>query len=94
MSYKFAKSLAVEPEPLRQTLIVETPSKQILKAHVVYKAFKVMVSRREFTVYLILLDLTGFEIILGIDWLEAYCAVIDCGDKTITLHPPKKGITL
>ncbi|XP_070035976.1 uncharacterized protein [Nicotiana tomentosiformis] len=34
---------------------------------------------------LILLDMTNFEIILGMDWLSQYHAILDCHAKTVTL---------
>jgi len=35
-----------------------------------------------------LFDMTDFEIILGMDWLSPYHAILDCHAKTITLAIP------
>lgn len=34
---------------------------------------------------LLLLDMVDFEVILGIDWLFSFHAILDCRAKTITL---------
>ncbi|XP_075077143.1 uncharacterized protein LOC142163888 [Nicotiana tabacum] len=39
----------------------------------------------ETRVDLLLLDMTDFEVILGMDWLSLYHAVLDCHAKTVTL---------
>lgn len=44
---------------------------------------------KELSIDLILLDFSRFAEILGMDWLENYCTVIDCSDKIITLRSPK-----
>ncbi|XP_070017982.1 uncharacterized protein [Nicotiana sylvestris] len=38
---------------------------------------------------LILLDMIDFEVILGMDWLSPYHAVLDCHAKTVTLVMPE-----
>lgn len=35
---------------------------------------------------LILLDMVGFDLILGMDWLYPYHVVLDCYTKIATLH--------
>jgi len=39
---------------------------------------------------LILLEIHGYDIILGMDWLTKYCATIYCNRKTVTLVTPDK----
>ena len=34
---------------------------------------------------LVLLDMPGFDVILGMDWLSSYCAVIDCYHQRVTV---------
>jgi hypothetical protein len=50
----------------------------------VYMGAGVSLSRYEIKVNLIPLELHDFDIILGIDWLSKYNALIDCYDKTVT----------
>lgn len=75
-------------------MIIETPSRGLLEAHIIYKDHKVRVLGRELTIDFILLNFSGFNIILDMDWLESYHAVIDCYDKTLTLSPSHKGTSL
>ena len=44
-----------------------------------------MIHDREFSVDLIVLPFHEFDLILGMDWLSKYRAIIDCDKKTIVL---------
>lgn len=68
----FTKNLDLKPKSLWQTLIIETPFRGLLEAYIIYKNCKVKVSGKELTIDLILLDFLGFNVILGMDWLENY----------------------
>lgn len=65
------KNLEIKSEPLGQVLVVETPSRGLLKAYVVYKNCRVKVSGKELTIDLILLDFSKFDAILVMDRLES-----------------------
>lgn len=54
-----------------------------------YKNCKIKTSKVELLVDLILLDFSGFDVILGMDWLEEYRATINCESKVVTLRSPK-----
>lgn len=69
--------------------MVVTPSKGLLEARVIFKNYKVSVSGKELAIDLIFIDLLGFDIILGMDWLENYYVIIDCYSKVITLYSLK-----
>ena len=43
---------------------------------------------RNFPTYLIVLSISEFDAILGIDWLTKYGAVLDCVSKSITFTTP------
>lgn len=90
MSCEFSKNLIIKPKLLRQILVVETPFRGFLEVHVVYKDYKVKVLGKELTRDIILLYFFRFDVILSLDWLETYHAIIDCCDKIITLCSPKK----
>ena len=38
----------------------------------------------------IVFDMTSFDIILGIDWLNGYRAIIDCVRHRVTFYMPKE----
>lgn len=44
----------------------------------------------ELTLDLILLDFFRIDIISGMNLLENYLAIIDCDDKIVTTHSPKR----
>ena len=43
---------------------------------------------RNFPTDLILLSMSEFDVILGIDWLTKYGAILDCDSKSITFTMP------
>ena len=45
---------------------------------------------RNFLMYLKVLSLSEFDIILGINWLTKYGAILDCVSKSITFTMPKE----
>jgi hypothetical protein len=48
------------------------------------------IGKHKFLANLIVLDLQGLNVILGMDWMTAFEGVIDCANKTITLTTPEK----
>ena len=48
----------------------------------------VLVDDRELFVDLVVLDILGYDVILGMDWLSKYHASIDCLKKVVTFRPP------
>lgn len=36
---------------------------------------------------LVVFQMQGFDVILGMDWLAKDCAIIDCADKEVTFRP-------
>lgn len=69
--------------------MIETPVRGLLEAHVVFRNCKVSVACNDAAVDLILLNFSGFDIILGRDLVENYRAIIDCENKVVTLCLPK-----
>ena len=37
---------------------------------------------------LVILDISDYEVILGMDWLSKYHATIDCKKKIVMFRPP------
>ena len=38
--------------------------------------------------YLVVLDMDVYDVVLGMDWLSAYHAMVDCYKKRVTVRPP------
>ena len=61
----------------------------MVETNIVYVDVGVSLSEYEIEVDLIPLELHDFDIILGMNWLSKYKALIDCYAKTVTFQTPK-----
>ena len=88
VSSMFARNLNVMPELLGYDLSVHSPiGKPIVSSHV-YKLCEVVVSDKVLAANLIPLTMQHFDVILGMDWLTAHYAVIDCVSKRVSFREP------
>ncbi|XP_074291547.1 uncharacterized protein LOC141618347 [Silene latifolia] len=69
--------------------LVDIPSGDSIPCSHVYKNVSVKIGEAIFLTNLIEFPLGGFEVILGMDWLEKYKAFIDCHQKKVTLSGPE-----
>ena len=88
ISTKFAEKINRGLEPLDYVLSVSTPSGRSMIVASVYRACVVVIKNVELLVDLMPLDIAYFDIILGMDWLVANHASINCVSKSVTLSPP------
>jgi len=58
----------------------------MVEANDMYVGVGVSLAGYETKIDLIPLELQDFDIILGIDWLSKYKALIDCYEKTVTFQ--------
>lgn len=56
----------------------------------VCKSCVMIVDTQEMIADLVVLDMHGFDVILGMDWLSKYHASVDCYTKTVHFHMPGK----
>ena len=54
----------------------------------VYKKCLIVIHDRKFSVDLISLPFRAYDLILGIDWLSKYWAIVDCDKKSVVLKCP------
>lgn len=73
-----------------KTLALATPLGRKTFAFRVCKNCLMVVNDQELTAYLIVLEMCGFDIILGMDWLAKYHASVDCFAKVVTFLFPGK----
>jgi len=52
--------------------------------------YPVVIRDMMFTAALVLLEIQGYDIILGIDWLTKHKETIDCEQKILTIVTPKE----
>ena len=86
----FATTLGRDPSPLSEFLIVTTPMGHSLLANSVYKSCEILLEGKTFEANLIELDMVDFDVILGVDWLAACHATLDCHNKVVKLDVPEE----
>ncbi|XP_070011172.1 uncharacterized protein [Nicotiana sylvestris] len=84
----FAHFLAIASESLGTLIHVSTLVGDSVVMDRIYRSCVVTFCSFEIRADLLLLDMIDFEIILGMDWLSPYQAVLDCHAKTIALAMP------
>ncbi|KAL0539981.1 hypothetical protein IC582_024203 [Cucumis melo] len=88
ISSVFVQHVGLEVEPLGSVLSVSTPSGEVLLSKEKIKACRVEIVNHELDVTLLVLDMQDFDVILGMDWLSANHASIDCFGKEVVFNPP------
>ncbi|XP_070002887.1 uncharacterized protein [Nicotiana sylvestris] len=85
----FAHFLDVPRKSLGTPIYLSTSVGDFVIVDWVYRSCIVTLCGYETIEYLMLLDITNFEVILGMDWLSPYYAILNCHDKTVTLAMPE-----
>ncbi|KAL0534116.1 hypothetical protein IC582_028397 [Cucumis melo] len=88
ISSVFVQHVGLEVEPLGSVLSVSTPSGEVLLSKEKIKACRVEIANHVLDVTLLVLDMQDFDVILGMDWLSANHASIDCFSKEVVFNPP------
>ena len=78
----------VEVESLGYGLSVDTPTGVSMEAFERVKDCHLRVLNHTMDVTLIVLDMTNFDVVLGMKWLAKNHAFIDCFNKEVVLRPP------
>ncbi|GFS35910.1 hypothetical protein Acr_00g0042620 [Actinidia rufa] len=86
VSNSFEYYLTTSPVPLEYELSVSLPSGDTMLCDKVYSSCEIRVNDVPMYVDLILLEMHGFDVILGMDWLSSYRALIDCELKRVVFH--------
>ncbi|KAL5566178.1 hypothetical protein UlMin_029342 [Ulmus minor] len=88
ISTVFAESLHRSKDTIRQNFRTVLPSGDIMLSSYWLRAVPVVVSEREMSVDLVVLDMIDYDVILGMDFLSKYGATIDCKAKVVNFQPP------
>ncbi|GFY95611.1 hypothetical protein Acr_10g0009960 [Actinidia rufa] len=85
----FASALGLEIEVLDSVLMLDTPvgGRSTLKR--VCRSCEIEIADRRFVFDFVVLDMTSFDVILGMDWLTGYRAMIDCDRHRVTFCTPE-----
>ena len=85
ISAMFARMLGLEYEPLDSIMSVGVPLGRDCELSHRCSAVRIEINRRRFLADLIVMPMERFDVILGMDWLSRYRAVIDCARRRVTL---------
>ncbi|KAL0556761.1 hypothetical protein IC582_005277 [Cucumis melo] len=88
ISSTFVLHAHLEVEPLPHVLSVSTPSGECMLSNEKVKTCQIEIAGHVIEVTLLVLDMLDFDVILGMDWLAANHASIDCSRKEVTFNPP------
>ncbi|XP_073031193.1 uncharacterized protein [Primulina eburnea] len=83
ISEDFMHTISVEPTVVPVQFNIVLPSGEEIWTNSIIKACPVLMGSRLLYADLIVISLVAFDVILGMDWLSAYRAVIDCVSKTV-----------
>ncbi|XP_070016020.1 uncharacterized protein [Nicotiana sylvestris] len=88
VSSLFSCFLVISPEPLGTPIHLSTHVGDSVVVDRIYRSCVVTFGGFETRADLLLLDIIDFEVILGMDWLSSYHAVLDCHANTVSLAMP------
>ena len=75
--------LGLEVEALEEPLYVSSPLRIRARLGMICRGCELEISRILLTVDLRVMDMSEFDVILGMDWLTAYRVVIDCERRRV-----------
>ena len=73
-------------ETLEEPLYVSAPLGIRVRIRMIGRGYELEISRTLLTVDLRIIDMSRFDVILGMDWLIAYMIVIDCERRRVTAY--------
>ncbi|XP_073049492.1 uncharacterized protein [Primulina eburnea] len=83
ISEEFMHTISVEPTVVSVQFNIVLPSGEEIWTNSIIKACPVLMGSRLLYADLIVISMVAFDVILGMDWLSAYRAVIECVSKTV-----------
>ncbi|KAL5557706.1 hypothetical protein UlMin_033917 [Ulmus minor] len=84
----FVDCLDRHVEYIGQAFRMVLPSGDIMLSSYWLRVVPVVIFERELCADLVMLDMTDYDVILGMDFLSKYRAMIDCKAKTVGFNPP------
>ena len=78
--------LGLEVEALEEPLYVSSPLGIRARIGMICRGCELEISRILLTLDLRVMDMSEFDVILGMDWLKAYRVVIDCERRRVTAY--------
>ena len=78
--------LGLEVETLEEPLYMSSPLEIRERIGMICRGCVLEISRTLLTVDLRIMDMSEFDVILGMDWLTAYRVVINCERRRVTTY--------
>ncbi|KAI8551189.1 hypothetical protein RHMOL_Rhmol06G0165900 [Rhododendron molle] len=85
----FVYALELETKSLNPPLFIETPLGGRTPLDRLCRDCELVIHDRRFTFDFIVLGMSGFDLILGMDWLSMFHATIDCFKHRVRICPPE-----
>ena len=78
--------LGLEVEALEEPLYVSSPLGIRARVRMICRGCELQISGILLTVDLRVMDMSNFDVILGMDWMTSYTVVIDCERRRVTAY--------
>ena len=78
--------LGLEVETLKEPLYMSSPLRIRARIGMICRGCEIKISGPLLTVDLRIMDMSEFDVILGMDWLTSYRVVIDCERRRVTAY--------
>ncbi|XP_047307894.1 uncharacterized protein LOC124911451 [Impatiens glandulifera] len=85
VSANFVQKSGLRPDKTKTVYSISLPSGTSLNTNKYVKACKAYIQKHKMLVNLVVVEMVGFDIILGMEWLTRHEAHIDCKKKTVSL---------
>ncbi|KAH0712585.1 hypothetical protein KY289_008544 [Solanum tuberosum] len=89
-----AMNFDVIPKQLSEPFSVSTPVGEPIIAERVYRDCPISVNHKSTMAYLVELDMVDFDVILGMDWLHACYASVNCRTRVVKFQFPNEPVLL
>ena len=86
IAVSIVRELGLKVETLEEPLYVSSPLGIRVSIDMICRGCELEISGILLTVDLMVMDMSEFYVILGIDWLTAYRVVIDCEHRRVTAY--------
>ena len=84
-------SRSIQISSVAHLLSVGTPMGVSVDLTEVVREYEIKFMGRVFRLDLYVLGFQGFDVILGMDWMEGNMVRLDCGKKTVSMSVPNRG---
>ena len=78
--------LGLEVEAFEEPLYVSSSLRIRARIRMIGRGYELEISRILLTVNLRVMDMSEFNVVLGMDWLTTYRVVIDCERRRVTVY--------